>query len=105
MTNDLPSMDELAARLQAAFLAASGWKTLERAALLRHLMDLRADAEVEVNQMRCLQRAVRTSPALAATLEAHGFTNIAQRDTRRVDADTGSLIQAFNHLIEQGWEP
>lgn len=101
----MPTELETADQLEAAFAAASGWTPLQRRALTRHLMELRADAEVEVNQLRCLQRAVRESPALDAALDAAGFVGVAARDTRRVDAATGSLIQAFNRLIERGWEP
>lgn len=96
---------ETANRLEAAFAAASGWTPLQRRALTRHLMELRADAEVEVNQLRCLQRAVRESPALDAALTAAGFPGVATCDTRRVAPGTGALIQAFNFLIERGWEP
>lgn len=96
---------DTAAQLQAAFQSAAGWTPLQRRALTRHLMELRADAEVEVNQFRCLQRAVRESPALDAALAAAGFAGIATRDTRRVAPDTGAILQAFNRLIEDGWEP
>ncbi len=105
MTHSLESTSDLAGRLEVAFGEASAWTALERGVLLRRLMELRADAEVEVNQLRCLQRSVKESPALDAALTARGFGNIAKRDTRKVDAETGSLIQAFNFLIEQGWEP
>jgi len=105
MTRSLVSTSELAAQLEVTFREASAWTARERAVLLRRLMELRADADVEVNQLRCLQRSVRESPELDAALTAHGFGEVAERDTRKVDAETGALIQAFNHLIEQGWEP
>ena len=105
MTHSLESTSDLAGRLEVAFGEASAWTALERGVLLRRLMELRADAEVEVNQLRCLQRSVKESPALDAALTARGFGHVAKRDTRKVDAETGSLIHAFNFLIEQGWEP
>jgi hypothetical protein len=96
---------ETATLLESAFLAAVNWGDLERRALVRHLMELRADAEVEVNQFRCLQRAVRGNAALDAELTARGFADVAKRNTLVVDAGTAELIQALNYLIEQGWEP
>ena len=105
MTRSLTSTSELAAQLEVAFREASAWTALERGVLLRRLMELRADADVEVNQLRCLQRSVKESPALDAALTARGFGDVAKRNTLNVDAETGALIQAFNFLIEQGWEP
>lgn len=95
----------LAARLQVAFGLATGWDETSRRRLSYRLSQIEPDADREVHQFRALQQAIRECPALAAALDTAGFTNLAERDTRRVDLETGAWIQAFNRLVDARWKP
>lgn len=99
------SEGKAATRLQAIFDGAEDWEFLLRKKLARKLREVPAGPEAEVEQFRCLQAAVRESPALAAAFDTAGFESLATWDSRRIDPETGALIQAFNHLIEAGWTP
>ncbi len=99
------SEERTAEHLQAIFDGATAWDTISRRRLAHRLAGIEADADLEVNQFRAVQQAIRESPALAAALEAGGFHDLAGRETRRVDPETGALIQAFNRLIESRWKP
>lgn len=98
----------LSERLEAVLTgssAAESWDPISRRRLAHRLAEIERDADLEVHQFRALQQAVRESPDLKHALDAAGFPGLADRDTRRVNPETGLLIQAFNRLIEGGWEP
>lgn len=91
--------------LRGAPSGAAAWDPTSRRRLAHRLAEIERDAELEVHQFRALQQAVRESQALAEALDVAGFPGLADRDTRRVNPETGALIQAFNRLIEGGWGP
>lgn len=93
----------LAEQIEAAFIAAEDWDYSQRRKLARKLSEIERSPETEVEQFRLLQAAVRDSPALAEAFDASGFESLATWDTRRVTAETGAFIQAFNRLVESGW--
>lgn len=95
----------LTERLEAVLTEIGAWDPTSRRRLAHRLAEIERDAELEVHQFRALQQAVRESTALRNALDAAGFPGLADRDTRRVNPETGLLIQAFNRLIEGGWEP
>lgn len=67
------------------------------------ISELGANVADEVEQFRQLQKACRESEYLAAALRDVGLGDVAAMDPRRVDPETGRLVQAFNRMVEDRW--
>lgn len=96
---------ELAETLRSTLGNVGGWDSVSRRRLAHRLSQIEPGPDREVHQLRALQQAIRESAPLAKALTAAGLPGIADLDTRRVAPATGALIQAFNRLVESGWEP
>lgn len=103
MTTDAKPSDKrsLARQLHDLFEALSGEPFYVPFRI--RLGDLRSNVRDEVEQFRLLQTAVLNNPLLDEGLTALGFSGVATMDSRRVSRETGALVQAFNHMIEQHW--
>ena len=97
------SEDQVAAHLREIFTAFDGDPVLRR--LRVRLRDLGPNANDEVEQFRLLQHACRESPELAKAIESAALGDVSRMNPRKVDAQTGALVQGFNALVEDLWEP
>lgn len=93
--------EEVATALHAALAQFEATPVIKR--LRQRLRDLGGHAKDEIEQFRQLQRACRESPEVAAALRDAGLGDVATRDSRQVDAETGALVQGFNRMIEARW--
>jgi len=75
------------------------------ARLKLRVRDLGPRIKDEVRQFRQLQKACRESAPLASALEARGFPEVTRMNPARPGPEGGTLIQAFNRMVETRWEP
>lgn len=93
--------EEVATALHAALAKFEATPAIKR--LRVRLRELGAHVKDETEQLRQLQKACRESPEIAAALRDAGFGDVATRNARQVDAETGALVQGFNRMVETHW--
>lgn len=83
-----------------AFQDEPVWKRMRM-----RLRELGANCKDEQKQFRVLQRACREDAEFKVTLDARVGFDITAFDPRKPDPRMGLMMQGFNHMVEDMWDP